>query len=104
VLGLSLLGLFVTWFQCKDPILPTKSFLKLPQYHRIGDGSNGVNGVHEVPQLKKPEPLQGWRMRMGVLQVTVLLALVASHVVLLQINGPSFLGFVLIAYWVVNSR
>jgi len=60
--------------------------------------------VHEVPQLKQPEPLQGWRMRMGVLQVAVLLALVASHVVLLLIKGPSFLGLVLIAYWVVNSR
>jgi len=103
VLGLSVFALFVTWINYRDPIFPSRSIFKLPQYHQVGE-SNDVNGTHEIPELSKPEPLEGWRLRFGVLHAAVLIALLATHIAILLINGRSPFGFVFIAYWVVDSK
>jgi len=101
ILGASVLGLFITWLRYRDPIFASESIFKLPRYHQIGETSNGFNGLHDLSEPKLPEPLQGWRLRLGILQLGVLIALLSSYIAFLLLNGPTFLNIVLTAYWVL---
>jgi hypothetical protein len=106
-LGLSVIGLCLTWYLSGQPILASEA-LKLPRFRfRAYDSlpthvanRNGID-LEEVKNIA-PESLTGWRYRMGVLQNAVLLALVFVHVLILITAGPSFLRIVFIAYWVVS--
>jgi hypothetical protein len=106
-LGLSVIGICLTWYLSGQPILASEA-LKLPRFRfraydslptHVGNG-NGID--HEEVKNITPEPLTGWRYRMGVLQNAVLLALVFVHVLILITAGPTFLRIVFIAYWVLS--
>lgn len=104
-LGLSALQLCAARYWSNDPIFP-KETLKLPRF-RCQDyesvPSHRENG-HDISHTKARntalEPLEGWRLRMGVLQGIILLALVAIHAVILVSDGPTSLRIVFVVYWV----
>jgi len=81
-----------------------KQAIKLPTFRfRPYDSlptENG-NGIDhgDIPKAA-PEPLVGWRYRLGILQNAVLLALVFVHTLILLTLGLQFLRIVFIAYWV----
>ena len=103
-LAISLVILCTSYYVSRDPIFPEET-LKLPRFrHRDYDSlaqhaENG-NGVDRKERKKTPEPLKGWRFRMGVLLNFVLIALVVVHTIILDFSGPTVLRIVFIVYWV----
>jgi hypothetical protein len=104
-LGVSVLILCLSWYVSGDPIF-VKDAIKLPRFrhldynpiHSHTENGNGIN--HREAKKFRTEPLNGWRLWMGVLQNLVLLSLVAIHVVVLVTAGPDFLQIVFVVYWV----
>ena len=113
-LGISILILCASYYLSRDPIFP-KDTLKLPRFrHRhyydsVAQHAENGNGVEIKERKKTPEPLKGWRFRMGILLNMVLIALVIVHTIILDLSGPTLLRIVFIVYWVylpnwVNSE
>jgi len=103
VLGVAAIALCFTRYQTGNPFF-AKQAIKLPIFRfRPYDSlptENG-NGVDhdDVPKVT-PEPLVGWRYRLGILQNAVLLALIFVHALILLTAGVQLLRIVFIAYWV----
>jgi hypothetical protein len=108
-LGLSVLGLGLTWYLSGDPLF-AKQVIRLPrfrfrEYESLPTFANGnANGVNRDEKSSALEELKGWRLRMGVLQGAVLLALTIVHTVILLQDGANFLRIVFIVYWVRPSQ
>ena len=103
VLGVAAIALCFTRYQSGSPFL-AKHFIKLPTFRfRPYDSlpSENGNGVDhdDVPKVT-PEPLVGWRYRLGILQNSVLLALIFVHALILLTIGVQLLQIMFIAYWV----
>lgn len=103
VLGVAAIVLCFTRYQSGSPFF-AKQAIKLPIFRfRPYDSlptENG-NGVdHEDIPKVNPEPLVGWRYRLGILQNAVLLALIFVHALILLTVGVQLLRIVFIAYWV----
>jgi hypothetical protein len=105
-LALSAFALCLTWYLSGQPFFANEA-LKLPRFRfrnydslptEVANG-NGID--HGQSQNIAPEPLTGWRYRMGVFQNAVLLALIFVHALILVTDGPDFLRIVFIAYWVI---
>ena len=105
-LAASVLILCTSYSISRDPIFP-KNTLKLPRFRRRGydllaQFSENGNGVARKDRKTNPEPLKGWRFRMGLLLNFVLIALVAIHTVILVFSGPTLLRIVFVVYWVAT--
>lgn len=103
-LGISL-GSLVTIRLCSyDPIFAREK-VRLPrfrnrEYESLAPHEDNANGVSHDKLIVIPEEFKGWRLLMGVLLGTVLLALVIVHTLILITNGSSLLRIVFIVYWV----
>jgi hypothetical protein len=105
VLGLSLLALGVTRYISQDPIFTRNAVFKRAPYAHEGlepllANGHSENGSIADRKTPHPEPLKGWRLRMGIFQGCFLLALVVAHSAILGLNGTSVLQLVFITYWV----
>lgn len=105
ILGLSALLLCAARYWSDDPIFP-KKILKLPCFQCPDYDSvlTNAENVHEIGPIKTrntaPEPLEGWRLRMGALQGVILLVLIAVHAAISVSDGPTLLRIMFIVYWV----
>lgn len=103
VLGVAALVLCFTRYRSGNPFL-AKQAIKLPTFRfRPYDSlptENGAGVDHGDSPKVTPEPLVGWRYRLGILQNAVLVGLVFVHALILLTVGPQFLRIVLIGYWV----
>ena len=105
VVGLSVLLLSVLRFVSGDPIFSKPLFklvgFRYQNYDSLPTHIENGNGVdHRDAKVFAPEPLNGWRLRMGILQSLVLLALLIVHAVIFATSRANMLGIVLIVFWV----
>ena len=108
-LVVSVLILCTSYYVSRDPIFSKEAF-KFPlfllhrRYDSLPQHAQNGNGVHHKEKKRNPEPLKGWRFRMGVLLNLVLVALVVVHALILVFSGPTLLRIVFIMYWVHISQ
>lgn len=106
-LGLSALIICFKRIVSGNPFFP-KGVVKMPrfrpprEYESLPTHIENGSGIHAQDRgLLKAEPLLGWRLRMGILQSIVLLALTLVHAVILsQQDEIEFRRTVLVIFWV----
>jgi hypothetical protein len=119
-LGLSVGILFLSRILSGDPIVRKETiklqrlrllgeYESLPTHVQNGNGThvqngNGIGHAYNNKKTKSPEPLAGWRLRMGILHTAVIASLVAIHVVILITDGVTPLRIAFVVYWVLIFR
>jgi hypothetical protein len=105
-LGLSVMTLLLSRIISGDPIFSkeviklrrfrAREYKSLPTHVQTGNGLGHVDG--KMPD--SPEPLNGCRLRMGILHTAVIASLVAIHVLILLTVGLTMLRIAFVIHWV----
>lgn len=89
------------------PIFEKEKTIKLPrfrvrEYDSLPTHVQNGNGIRHANEktFREPEPLKGWRLRMGIAHTAVIASLVAIHVVIVITDGFTPLRIAFVVYWV----
>jgi len=106
-LGLSVAILLLSWIISGDPVFGKEATqsprtFRIHEYESLPTHIQNGNGIGHAKEKKgkSPEPLLGWRLRMGILHAAVVAGLVAIHVAILITDGVRTLRLMFFIYWV----